>query len=70
VRERYGVKIEVVFPEAAAVQELVQTKGLYSFYEDGHKECCSIRKVQPLRVRTFSPPVPCDIQTRQEEVVS
>ena len=24
-------------------------KGLFSFYEDGHKECCSIRKVQPLR---------------------
>lgn len=53
MRERYGVKIEIKFPDAAAVQELVQTKGLFSFYEDGHKECCSIRKVQPLRVCMF-----------------
>ena len=22
---------------------------MYSFYKDGHKECCGIRKVQPLR---------------------
>src|SRR5690606_24996124 len=27
----------------------VTTKGLFSFFEDGHQECCGIRKVQPLR---------------------
>ena len=32
-----------------AVDALVTAKGLFSFYEDGHKECCQIRKVEPLR---------------------
>jgi hypothetical protein len=26
-------------------KELVNTKGMFSFYEDGHQECCRIRKV-------------------------
>jgi len=25
--------------------DLVRTKGLFSFYTDGHNECCKIRKV-------------------------
>lgn len=49
VREKYGVKIEATFPEAEAVQQLVDEKGLFSFYKDDHKECCGIRKVGPLR---------------------
>ena len=24
-------------------------QGLFSFYEDGHSECCGIRKIEPLR---------------------
>jgi phosphoadenosine phosphosulfate reductase len=48
VRERYDIDLEVFFPEPAAVEELVKTKGLYSFRKDGHKECCGIRKVEPL----------------------
>jgi phosphoadenosine phosphosulfate reductase len=36
-------------PEAASVQALVRQKGLFSFYEDGHEECCGVRKVEPLR---------------------
>jgi phosphoadenosine phosphosulfate reductase len=27
----------------------VQKKGLFSFYQDGHGECCGVRKVEPLR---------------------
>ena len=27
--------------------DLVREKGLFSFYEDGHGECCRIRKVRP-----------------------
>lgn len=27
--------------------DLVREKGLFSFYEDGHGECCRIRKVTP-----------------------
>lgn len=49
VREHYGIKIEVMFPDAAEVQDLVTHKGMFSFYKDGHSECCGIRKVNPLR---------------------
>ena len=49
VRKRYGIPIEVMYPDAAEVEALVKAKGLFSFYEDGHKECCDIRKVAPLR---------------------
>ncbi|XID74361.1 phosphoadenylyl-sulfate reductase [Alkanindiges sp. WGS2144] len=49
VRKHYGITIEFCFPEATAVQALVNEKGLFSFYTDDHKECCGIRKVQPLR---------------------
>ncbi len=49
VREHYDLKLEILFPDAQQVQQLVQEKGLFSFYQDGHKECCSIRKVMPLR---------------------
>ena len=48
VRERYGLAIEAFFPQPDAVQALVREKGLFSFYKDGHKECCGIRKVEPL----------------------
>jgi phosphoadenosine phosphosulfate reductase len=49
VREHYGISIEVFFPRPEAVEKLVKEKGLFSFYQDGHKECCDIRKVEPLR---------------------
>lgn len=49
VREHYDIPIEVYFPNPEAVEKLVKEKGLFSFYRDGHKECCGIRKVEPLR---------------------
>ena len=49
VRKHYDLEIEVMMPDAAAVEALVKKKGLFSFYEEGHKECCGIRKVDPLR---------------------
>ena len=51
IRERYGIEIETAFPEREAVQRLVQAKGFYSFREsvDNRRECCGIRKVEPLR---------------------
>ncbi|MCH8320012.1 MAG: phosphoadenosine phosphosulfate reductase family protein, partial [Acidobacteria bacterium] len=48
VREHYGIDIDVLMPEAKDVEALVREKGLYSFYRDGHQECCSIRKIAPL----------------------
>ncbi len=49
VREHYGIAIELMMPEAAAVEALVRDKGLFSFYKDGHGECCGVRKIAPLR---------------------
>lgn len=48
VRGRYPVKLRVYFPDHAAVESMVEKKGLFSFYADGHEECCGIRKVEPL----------------------
>jgi len=49
-RERYGVKIDVYFPKHEAVENLMRTKGAYSFYQSvaDRQECCAIRKVEPL----------------------
>jgi hypothetical protein len=57
VRDRYGMPIDVFFPQPDAVERLVREKGLFSFYRDGHKECCGIRKVEPL-VRALALPFP------------
>lgn len=49
VRDRYAVEIRMIGPEPGPVEEMVRKKGLFSFYEDGHHECCSHRKVSSLR---------------------
>jgi phosphoadenosine phosphosulfate reductase len=49
VRDYYGIEIEFMFPDTGEVEDLVKHKGMFSFYEDGHSECCGIRKVNPLR---------------------
>ncbi|XP_028793723.1 5'-adenylylsulfate reductase 3, chloroplastic [Neltuma alba] len=49
VEKHYGIRIEYMFPDTIEVQALVRNKGLFSFYEDGHQECCRVRKVRPLR---------------------
>jgi phosphoadenosine phosphosulfate reductase len=49
VRAHYGIEVELYSPQAQPLQALVRKKGLFSFYEDGHQECCGIRKVEPLR---------------------
>jgi len=51
VRDRYDKQVEVIFPRADAVEEMVREKGMNHFYEsiDNRKLCCRIRKVEPLR---------------------
>lgn len=49
VREHYNIDIECLTPDRDILDPFVQKKGLFSFYQDGHKECCGIRKVEPLR---------------------
>lgn len=49
-RARYKTDIEVYFPRHEAVEELTTKKGFTSFYDsvENRKECCFIRKVEPL----------------------
>ncbi|MBF9254211.1 phosphoadenylyl-sulfate reductase [Pontibacter sp. 172403-2] len=49
--QRYDQKIEVYFPKHEAVEQLLHNKGPQSFYEslENRKECCFIRKVEPLK---------------------
>lgn len=48
VRAHYGIEIHVMCAQAERLEAFVRQKGLFSFYEDGHAECCNIRKVEPL----------------------
>ena len=49
--EIYGQPIHAYYPQAAAVEKMVSTKGPSSFYEsvENRKECCAIRKIEPLK---------------------
>ena len=50
IRQRYRVAVEVYFPDALKVQEMVRTHGLNLFYGsvELRKLCCAVRKVEPL----------------------
>jgi adenylyl-sulfate kinase len=50
VRRRYGITVEVVFPERAEVEQLVTLHGPDLFYSSvqSRERCCEIRKVRPL----------------------
>ncbi|MBT6524258.1 MAG: phosphoadenosine phosphosulfate reductase family protein, partial [Methylococcales bacterium] len=49
VRNHYKINIELLTPDYKTLDHFVQQKGLFSFFKDGHQECCGIRKVQPLQ---------------------
>jgi len=51
VRDRYDKEIEVIFPRAKDVEQMVREKGMNHFYEslENRKLCCRIRKVEPMR---------------------
>ncbi|TDJ50373.1 MAG: phosphoadenylyl-sulfate reductase [Nitrospina sp.] len=55
-RSHYGIAIQSYFPDKEEVQRLEREKGFYSFREslENRKECCAIRKVEPLS-RALSP---------------
>ncbi len=52
---RYKINIEVYFPNADKVQQMVNTQGINLFYYsiENRKTCCHIRKIEPLK-RAFS----------------
>jgi phosphoadenosine phosphosulfate reductase len=49
--QKYHRKIEVFFPDASSVENMVNAKGINLFYESpaNRKECCNIRKIEPLK---------------------
>jgi phosphoadenosine phosphosulfate reductase len=51
VRDRYDKQVEVIFPHAQDVEQMVREKGMNLFYEslENRKLCCRIRKVEPMR---------------------
>ncbi|WP_024955791.1 phosphoadenylyl-sulfate reductase [Sulfurospirillum arcachonense] len=48
---KYKKNIKIYFPQADKVEALVNEKGMFSFYNsiDERKECCYIRKIEPLK---------------------
>lgn len=50
IKETYNVEVTLYKPEPAAVDAYVQQNGLNAFYDsvEMRKECCRIRKVEPL----------------------
>lgn len=50
-RRRYGIRIQIVFPEREKVEEMVNTWGPNLFYGsiEARKRCCGIRKIEPLK---------------------
>jgi phosphoadenosine phosphosulfate reductase len=48
--KKYSNKIRIFFPEASQVEKMVKEKGINLFYEsiENRKECCRIRKLEPL----------------------
>lgn len=49
IRAEYQLDLELLSPDRQALEAFTRNKGLFSFYQDGHEECCQIRKVEPLR---------------------
>ena len=50
-QEKYGIHIKSFVPDAARLEAYVNQKGPNAFYEsvENRKECCFIRKVEPLK---------------------
>lgn len=47
--KKYGISLDVCFPDSAQVEQMVKEKGINLFYEskENRKLCCNIRKIQP-----------------------
>jgi phosphoadenosine phosphosulfate reductase len=50
VRQRYGIPVEIIFPERDEVEQLVAFHGPNLFYSSvpARQRCCDVRKVRPL----------------------
>ena len=52
---KYELRLSVYFPDASQVEEMVGDKGINLFFEsvENRKQCCNIRKLEPLK-RAFA----------------
>lgn len=50
LRERYDLEFDVKFPSPERLEPLLRAKGALSFYAstEARRECCAVRKVEPL----------------------
>lgn len=48
--EKYGINIEIYFPNSERVERMVNEKGINLFYKniENRKTCCNVRKIEPL----------------------
>jgi phosphoadenosine phosphosulfate reductase len=48
---RFGIKIQILFPDAAEVEAMVADEGINLFLNgvEQRKHCCQVRKINPLR---------------------
>ncbi|HLP05479.1 MAG TPA: phosphoadenylyl-sulfate reductase [Paludibacter sp.] len=53
--KKYGIAIEVFFPDHAKVEGMVKENGVNLFYDsvEKRKQCCRVRKLEPLK-RAFN----------------
>lgn len=68
LKEKYSLKLEVVFPNNDAVEKMVNEKGINLFYEsiENRKLCCQVRKLEPLgRVLSRYQGWICGLRTEQ-----
>ena len=49
--DKYGIKIDVYFPNSEKVERMVNEKGINLFYKsvENRKMCCHVRKIEPLQ---------------------
>lgn len=51
IEERYGLRVEIYFPEADEVEQMVHEHGINLFRDsvEQRQRCCGVRKIAPLR---------------------
>ena len=68
---KYKIRITPFFPEREAVEKMVSKKGINLFYEsvENRKQCCYVRKVEPLK-RALKPYEAWITGLRREQTVT
>ncbi len=56
IKQKYNLKIEILYPNESSVKKMVDAKGINLFYDsvENRKECCGVRKVAPLKKKLNS----------------